>query len=250
MDEETEHELRRHLANTVMNLPLGQLPPEYKPQFTAEADLKLITEGMAKARVLEAKARADNEAQLTAHLSKALASDSMPSTVEMQVVELLQKQPELVKKIAATPQYLRFIFVNCLAVFEQLVQLGDDAATRNAVVQGSVASPMSAAQHNALVRVLVSYASQVTSETLCAYLDVVEATCRVQKRGEGLVHSVRSACFVFNTVLAGSDAPLPTTVHIQLTSFCLSYSWIEEAAVLYRRLMAAKAGAAGQPGLA
>ncbi|KAJ1935948.1 hypothetical protein GGF37_005799, partial [Kickxella alabastrina] len=95
MDEETEQELRRHLATTVMGLPFGHLPKELRLDMSVDDSVTMVTEGIAKARLLATQAKEANETHILDLFAKALDENAMNSETEAQIIALLKKQPEL-----------------------------------------------------------------------------------------------------------------------------------------------------------
>ncbi|KAJ1822875.1 hypothetical protein LPJ56_000508 [Coemansia sp. RSA 2599] len=235
MDEETEQAVRRHLATAVMSKPFGPLPPSIFPTTSVAADIQMITQGMQKARAIEATTKRANENRVLSQLAAAMSKRALSSDSELDIIRTLRRQPELCDKVPADPAHMQFLLASCPGIFECLVSSVDGADKRNAMVQGALASPLSVAKHNALINSVIAHASELTAETLLRYLDVVEATCRVVQKAETRVHNVRSLCKLFYIAINLNNA-LAEQVFIQLSSFCLSFLKVKEAADLYKRL--------------
>ncbi|KAJ2844097.1 hypothetical protein J3B02_005070, partial [Coemansia erecta] len=197
MDEETEQAVRRHLATTVMSRPFGPLPTTIFPTFSVAADVQMITQGMQRARAIEAKTKQDSEAHVLSQLAAAVSKGMLASETELEIIKMLKRQPELCDKLPVEPAYMRFLLASCPGIFECLVSLVASAEKRNAMVRNALVSPLSAAKHNALINSVIAHASELTAETLLKYLDVVEATCRLVQKAETKMYSVRSLCKLF-----------------------------------------------------
>ncbi|KAJ1901515.1 hypothetical protein LPJ66_000738 [Kickxella alabastrina] len=239
MDEETEQELRRHLATTVMGLPFGHLPKELRLDMSVDDSVTMVTEGIAKARVLATQAKEANGNHILDLFAKALDENAMTSETEAQIIALLKKQPELSYRVPTEPRHMQFILSRCPDLFDHITTSISDAKRLNLIVQNAISSPIPVAQLNALIRTMSRFANELTCETLFKYLDVLEATCRSQKKGEAQAYTVRSVCVIFFLVIDSNES-LVEQLFIPLSSFCLSYLWVKYAADLYRRLAESK----------
>ncbi|KAJ1883040.1 hypothetical protein LPJ57_000443 [Coemansia sp. RSA 486] len=236
MDEETEQAVRRHLATTVMSRPFGSLPTSIFPTFSVEIDIQMVAQGIHKARAIETATKQENQDRVLSQLATAVSNGTLDSDLELEIIRTLKRQPELCSKVPAEPAYMQFLLTSCPGIFECLVTLVVGAEKRNAMVQNALVSPLSVARHNALINSVISHASELTVDTLLKYLDVVEATCRLVQKSETRMHNVRSLCRLFYIAISQNKA-LVELVFIQLSSFCLSFLKVKEAADLYKRLV-------------
>ncbi|KAJ2785313.1 hypothetical protein GGI15_001964 [Coemansia interrupta] len=236
MDEETEQAIRRHLATTVMNRPFGQLPENIFPKLSIESAMQMVTEGIAKARQLDADIRAANESWVLVHIAKAVSDGAILPEAEKQILTLLQRQPELCGRVPAEPETMQFVLANCPDIFEYLVAQVDSAERRSEIVSNSIVSPLTVGRHNALVKSVIGFAGQLSSAALLKYLDAIEATCRLQQKSDAQAYYVRSSCRLFHIAIS-ENASLVDDIFIQLSSFCLSFLRIKAAADLYKSLV-------------
>ncbi|KAI9499784.1 hypothetical protein BX070DRAFT_231473 [Coemansia spiralis] len=260
----TDHSQLSALVSLVA-LPPRPLPSMLQAKFTDEDDIWLVTSGAVQARtILANKRRKAQEEYVLAQLAKAEVEppesplESPPATAVNGsanngnsnalspqtmgcIVAILKEQPEILDKLPLTsPQILRMYAANCWSVLTAIIAIVDSSDEANRIIQDSITQPMSVVQHNLLAQLFIDNISEISSDTLFRYLDAVEASCRLLQPGSAQqVHNVRLAVKVVSNALELNHS-LADAMFIELSSFCLSYSWVKDAIDLYQRLMASQ----------
>ncbi|KAJ2785424.1 hypothetical protein H4R18_000507 [Coemansia javaensis] len=207
----------------------ASLPPDEAAQ--------LVLDGAARARELLQARAADGRAQLAkAQLAKAAAGAALGPQALALVAAALAERPALVREIPLDAEHVRMYAKGCWSALVAIVGAADGAHEADRIVRCAIAHPMGVAEHNSLARLLIDRAAAVSAETLFVYLDAIEASCRAQPAGDARVHNVRLAAKVFNSAL-DANAALAEAMAIELSSFCLSYAAVKDAADLYRRIV-------------
>ncbi|KAJ2162074.1 hypothetical protein GGF46_000949 [Coemansia sp. RSA 552] len=246
MDSRAVQALVDCLAATVAYLPVRPLPPLLSATFTQADDLAIVANGIAKARILQAqkKQRVQRAAALDQLVQAAPASgegSALGPRAMAQVSEALKEQPGLLASVQLDDKHIRQYARNCWSVLVAIVgMVGVDQANR--IIQVAIPRPMGVVEHNSLAQLLIDRIDNVSAETLFAYLNAVEASCRAQQQQQQqqqLVHNVRLALKVFNRAL-DANRSLAETMSIELSSFCLSHTQIKDATDLYRRIVAVR----------
>ncbi|KAJ2804952.1 hypothetical protein H4R20_002294 [Coemansia guatemalensis] len=242
MDGKTAQALYDYLATTAVCLPPAPLPRLFPTTFTPEQDSRIVADGFSRARELLATKKKDTEARyVLTQLAKAASPETegaLDVQTVSQIVATLKAQPVVLKRVPLDARHIRKYAAKCWGVFEAIVDVTKDDEEADRIIRCSIAQPMSVVEHNLLAQLLIDRMPRVSTETLFAYLNAVEASCRTQPAGGAQVHNVRLASKVFNSAL-DTNSSLAETMSIELSSFCLSYSQIKDATDLYRRIISA-----------
>ncbi|KAJ1801233.1 hypothetical protein LPJ59_000447 [Coemansia sp. RSA 2399] len=248
-----------------VSTPPRPLPSTLLLESTANDDVQLVSSGALKAlHMLEDKLEKDLEGYVLEMLARAATEPAespaeTPSPVDNptsssrdagneispqsmeHIIAVLKRQPGILNKLPLdSPQTLRMYATNCWAVLVAIIAILDDASKTNRIIQDIIVQPMPVVQHNSLAQLLFDHMSEIVPETLFKYLDAVEATCRLQQKGSmQQIHNVRLAVKVVGSAL-DLNSSFADAMYIELSSFCLSYSWVKDALDLYRRLMTAQ----------
>ncbi|KAJ2773158.1 hypothetical protein IWQ57_001433 [Coemansia nantahalensis] len=247
MDADAAAALHGYVATVVARMPPGPLPRLLPVEFAPGDSARLVAEGFVRARaLLAARESAERAQRVLAQLGAAAAAADSDAALDPQAMALitrtLRERPELVHKISLGAEHIRMYARNCWSVLVALVEIAESPQAANRIIQCAIARPMSVVEHNRLAQLLIDAAPTVTAETLFAYLDAVEASCRAQPAAGGAqVHNVRLAAKVLNGAL-DANAALAETMSIELSSFCLSYAAVKDAADLYRRVLSDHGG--------
>ncbi|KAJ2713194.1 hypothetical protein H4R19_002374 [Coemansia spiralis] len=236
--------LHGYVAAVVVGMPLGPLPRLAAWAFAPADSARLVVDGIVRARaLLAARETAERAQQVLAQLGAAAAAgtegDAALDPQAMAVItRTLRERPELVRDVPLGAEHIRMYARNCWSVLAVLVEVAESAQEADRIIRCAITRPMSVVEHNRLAQLLIDTAPAVSAETLFTYLDAVEASCRaLPAAGGAQVHNVRLAAKVLNGALDARPA-LAETMSIELSSFCLSYAAVKDAADLYRRVLA------------
>ncbi|KAJ2610415.1 hypothetical protein H4S08_003619 [Coemansia sp. RSA 1365] len=240
MDSKAAQTLYDYPTTTVVCLPPTPLPRLFPATFTLAQDAQIITEGFSRARELLANRKKETQAR---HALEQLAKAALPETEDAldvktvsQIVATLHTQPGLLKRVPLDTKHIREYAAKCWGIFEAIVDETEADAEADRIIRCSIGQSMSVVEHNLLAQLLINRMARVSSETLFAYLNAVEGSCRTKSAGGAQVHNVRLASKVFNNAL-DTNSSLAETMSIELSSFCLSYSQVKDATDLYRRII-------------
>ncbi|KAJ2851122.1 hypothetical protein IWW36_001373 [Coemansia brasiliensis] len=226
----------------VENLPLAPLPQLLAVDISVAEDIRIVSDGITYAGIiLKQRAKQAQTDYVLAQLATAALSTnstSLSPQTMAQVIDTLEKQPDILPPEMLDAEHIRMYAKNCWSIFEKLVDLADNKEEANRLIQGAIAQPMGIVEHNALAQLLIDRIGIVLADTLFKYLNAVEASCRSQQPGSAQVHNVRLASKVFNHALDANNA-LAEAMSIELCSFCLSYTQVKDATDLYRRVLSA-----------
>ncbi|KAJ2450695.1 hypothetical protein EV183_004101 [Coemansia sp. RSA 2336] len=234
-------ELCHAIGAAMESLQLAPLPQLLSVDVSVAEDIRLVTGGIAYAStMLQQRAKQAQTDYVLAQLATAAQSTnsaSLSPQTMAQVIDTLEKQPDMLPPEMLDTEHIRMYAKNCWNVFAKLVDLADKAEA-NRIIQGAIAQPMSIVEHNALAQLLIDRIDIIVPDTWFRYLNAVEASCRSQQPGSAQVHNVRLASKVFNRALDANSA-LAESMSIELCSFCLSYTQVKDATDLYRRVLSA-----------
>ncbi|KAJ1663565.1 hypothetical protein IW140_004852 [Coemansia sp. RSA 1813] len=247
----------------LISMPPRPLPSTLLANFTVNDDVQLVSTGALKALcILEDNLKKELEDYALEMLTGAATEPAespteTPSPVDNpptrsstnssnaispqsteRIIKILREQPKLLDKLPLeSSQALRMYATNCWAVLVSIIDILGDSRKTNRIIQDITVQPMSVVQHNSLAQLLFDHMPEIVPETLFKYLDAVEASCRLQQQGSmQQVHNVRLAVKVVDSALDLNNS-FVDAMFIELSSFCLSYSWVKDALDLYRRLM-------------